>query len=93
MNWKQYEPELQQIQNFINTYPKVSIAIGITIIIILCLLLRYIHIRKQYSNEAWKIVKKNGRKSIFWYDQYGNKTYKKPQNNPNGPKPPKQNRY
>lgn len=93
MNWEQYEPELQQIRNFINTYPKISIAIAIGIIAILSLLLRYIHIRKQYSSEAWKIVKKNGRKSIFWYDQYGNKTYKKPRSNPNGPKPPKQNRY
>lgn len=53
------------------------------IILIIALVLAFIAYKKikfrnQYSDEAWKIVKKNGRKSIFWYDEYGNETYKKP---------------
>ena len=85
--------DFQWIKNFVQQNLVISIIIAIVLIIVLILLLRHIHIRKQYSKEAWKIVKKNGRKAIFWYDEYGNKTYKKPTNNPNRPNPPKRKHY
>lgn len=50
----------------------------IVVALIIFLVIRHFHIKSQYSKEAWKIVKKNGRKAIFWYDEYGNETYKKP---------------
>lgn len=88
MNWKIITNELQKIWIFITSDIKQTIAtiIGILLVIGVIIMLRHMHIRNQYSKEAWKIVKKNGRKSIFWYDEYGNETYKKP-------KAPKQNRY
>ena len=85
--------EVQKIIECIRNYPVISMIAAVVIITILILVLRHIHIRNQYSDDAWKIVKKNGRKSIFWYDEYGNKTYKKPKKNPNGPKPPKRSPY
>ena len=78
MNENKYAEEIEKIKEFIGTNPRLSIIIAIVLIIILIIILRYVHIRNQYSDEAWKIRKKNGKKSIFWYDEYGNKTYKKP---------------
>ncbi len=71
-----------QIMNNINQYIINYIGyknIGFIILIIIILLwIKFIRFRNQYSDEAWKIIKKNGRKSVFWYDENGNKTYKKP---------------
>lgn len=80
--------ELQKLWIFIksDTRNTVMAIIGILLVIGVIIMLRHMHIRNQYSDEAWKIVKKNGRKAIFWYDEYGNKTYKKP-------KAPRKNRY
>lgn len=50
----------------------------IIFIILILIWLHHIKIRKQYSNEGWKIKKKNGRKSVFWYDENGNIVYRKP---------------
>lgn len=88
MNWKIITNELQKIWIFITSDIKQTIMtiIGLLLVIGVIIMLRHMHIRNQYSEEAWKIVKKNGRKAIFWYDEYGNKTYKKP-------KAPRQNRY
>lgn len=77
---------IEIIQNFINQlHHKIINNIGyakliiiIVILTALLLLFRYAYIRLQYSDEAWKIIKKNGRKSIFWYDENGNETHKKP---------------
>lgn len=77
---------IEIIQNFINQLHHkiinnigyVKLIIIIVILTALTLLFRYVYIRLQYSEEAWKIVKKNGKKSIFWYDENGNETYKKP---------------
>lgn len=53
--------------------------IALVIVVILVIYLAWYEIvRKQYSDEAWKIRKKNGKKSIFWYDEYGNKVYRRP---------------
>lgn len=57
-------------------YPKLII-LAFVLILIGCLV-RYAYIRSQYSDEAWKIRKKNGPKSIFWYDKNGNKVYHRP---------------
>ena len=57
----------------------VAFVVFVIVVICLCIWIHHINVRKQYSDEAWKIRKKNGKKSIFWYDQYGNKVYKKPQ--------------
>ncbi len=65
---------------------KVVGSIAFIVICIWAIVHKYRKFKNQYSDEAWKIVKKNGRKSIFWYDEYGNKTYKKPdKSNPPGP--------
>ncbi len=88
MNWKIIISELQKVWTFItsDTRNTIMTIIGLLLVIGVIIMLRHMHIRNQYSKEAWKIVKKNGRKAIFWYDEYGNKTYKKP-------KAPRQNRY
>lgn len=80
--------ELQKFWIFIKSDTRniIMTIIGLLLVIGVIIMLRHMHIRNQYSDEAWKIVKKNGRKAIFWYDEYGNKTYKKP-------KAPRQNRY
>lgn len=57
-------------------YPALAVLVGICIIVIY--LLWYTCIRNQYSDEAWKIRKKNGRKSIFWYDENGREVYHRP---------------
>ena len=62
----------------INEIGYAKLIVIIVILSVMVLLIRYACIRSQYSDEAWKIIKKNGRKSIFWYDKYGNETYKKP---------------
>lgn len=60
-------------------YPAV---IALVIVAILAIYLAWYEIvRKQYSDEAWKVRKKNGKKSIYWYDEYGNKVYRKPKGN------------
>ena len=64
--------------NLAITHPVETIIVSIILIIILLIVFRHFHIKNKYSPEAWKIVKKNGRKSIFWYDEDGNETYKKP---------------
>ena len=87
MNKMKLPIEVQKIVECIKNYPVITTIIAVIIIVILILILRHIHIRNQYSDEAWKIVKKNGRKSIFWYDENGNETYKRPKKNPNRPKP------
>ncbi len=66
----------QTIQSTIG-YPALLVLIVIVVLIIY--LLWYTHVRQQYSDEGWKIRKKNGRKAIFWYDEYGNKVYKRPE--------------
>lgn len=50
----------------------------IVIAIIIAYAACYAYVRSQYSDEAWKVRKKNGRKSVFWYDEYGNKVYHRP---------------
>lgn len=56
--------------------------LGLIVLIFAGILMAYIAwnllVRSQYSDAAWKIRKKNGKKSIFWYDEYGNKVYHKP---------------
>lgn len=57
-------------------YQKI-IVLTLVLILIGCLV-RYAYIRSQYSEEAWKVRKKNGSKSVFWYDKNGNKVYHRP---------------
>lgn len=70
---------LMKLHEFIQNnlgYPTLCIIVIICIIIIY--LAWYKFVRSQYSDEAWKIRKKNGKKSIFWYDEYGNEVYHRP---------------
>ena len=62
-----------------------KLVLAIIIIILLIYLAWRKFVRDEYSDEAWKIRKKNGRKSIFWYDEYGNEVYRRPKKS----KPPK----
>lgn len=52
--------------------------ITLIIILIASIYYKFKKFKNQYSPEGWKIVKKNGRRSVFWYDEDGNITYKKP---------------
>lgn len=66
-------------------YPKLIV---LTLVLTLAgYLVRYAYIRSQYSDEAWIVRKKNGPKSVFWYDEYGNKVYHRPKKS----NPPKKN--
>lgn len=54
------------------------LAVLTIVLILIGYLVRYAYIRSQYSDEAWKVRKKNGPKSVFWYDEHGNKVYHRP---------------
>lgn len=74
---------LIELLNFLHESVQNTIGyLGLFVLIFAVILMAYIAwnilVRSQYSDEAWKIRKKNGRKSIFWYDEYGNKVYHKP---------------
>lgn len=66
------------LYNYVIKNVNVFDIVFIIFFILILIWLRYINIRRQYSNEGWKIRKKNGKKSIFWYDENGKKVYKKP---------------
>lgn len=89
------QQEILKIKEYLVTEMnyQITIILAVLLLCILFILLRHIRIRSQYTKETWKIVKKRGRKAIFWYDQYGNKTYKKPTFDPNTPRTPKRSRY
>lgn len=78
-----------QLHNLIqNTIGYGKLILLIFIFCILIYLAWYKFVREEYSDEAWKIRKKNGRKSIYWYDEYGNKVYRRPQKS----KPPRRSK-
>lgn len=45
---------------------------------LLCVWVYKMSERNQYSDEAWKVVTRSGKKYVFWYDENGNKVYKRP---------------
>lgn len=55
------------------------------IIIIGILIYRQLKRKKDYG-EAYTIYKKKGKKSVYWYDEYGNKIYDKPDKPTNPPR-------
>ena len=57
-------------------YPKLIVLA--LVLMLIGYLLRSAYIRSQYSKEAWIVRKKNGPKSVFWYDKNGNKVYHRP---------------
>lgn len=83
------ETLLKAHQYIINYIGYKKLVVAIIIVILLIYLIWYKRVRSQYSDIAWKIRKKNGKKSIFWYDENGNEVYKKPKAKQNQKRCPK----